>query len=224
MRRGRLTGTNNAGSSCSLHKLELPMQLPQLLHRFNSEGDADPILHARYKRQQKRSRPKETKKDKKKEKWGDDRRTRFWGDHWTPKPPFFGLSSPTPIFFLFFLLFFLYFPPWPNRDVKLSDSFGIFSDSRSLCAVFPSFDYCLNLNPCVSPDFRVSTLPFSPLYHYSGGVLLFAFFLSLYSQLGFTLYDLLVTFPYLFFTFLPFQLYWLLLKTTVCLSAWLPSS
>ena len=201
------------------------MQLPQSLHRFRLDGDADSILHARYKRQKKRSRPKDKKpkrqkKRPKKEKWGDDRRTRFGEIIGRQNPPFFGLSSPTDPF-----SFPLIFPPdqigtssqivwfsgffWISRFLGASVPFSLFSTIAS------------HLNPCVSPDFRVSTL-FFPLVSLSWRRFTVCF-LSLYSQLGFTLCGPLVILPY----FLPSTLPTLLVTvetTHVCLSTWLPSS
>lgn len=107
----------------------------------------------------------------------------IWGDHWTPKSPLFSASRHRQLF--------SFPPPWPNWDIKLSDSFGSlldFSHSRSFCAVFPFFDYIASPWIPASPRIFTSPLFLSPLYHYSGGVFtlcfFFFFFLSLYSQLG----------------------------------------
>lgn len=135
----------------------------------------------------------------------------IWGDHWTPKPPFFRPLVTVPDPFLFSSIF-------PPDQIGTSNCLILwdFSDSRSFCAVFPFLTIA-------SPESL--RLPGFSRLHSSPLVSLFwrrfaLYFLSLYSQLEFTLCDLLVilfpsTFPTLLVT----------VETThVCLSAWLPSS
>lgn len=201
------------------------MQLPQLLHRFDSVETRIPFYTRVTKGKKKRSRPKD-KKPKKTKKETKKRKVRRWstntvlGRSLDAKTPLFSASRHRQTLSLFLL-----FSPLTKsgRQVKLSDSldsFGFLGFSELLCRL--PFFRLSHLNPCVSPDFRVSTL-FFPLVSLSWRRFTVCFFLSLYSQLGFTLCGPLVILPY----FLPSTLPTLLVTvetTHVCLSTWLPSS
>lgn len=185
-----------------------PTHLPQLLHRFDSKETRIPFYTRVTKGKKKWSRPREKKQKKK---TGKKRKVRrwstymIWGDHWTPKPPFFGLSSPSPTLFSFPL-----FSPLTRSGhpiVWFSGFFGI-SPIHGASVPFSLFWLLASPESLRLPGF--SRLHSSPLVSLFWRRLALCFLLvSLLSARVHSLWSPSYTLP---FYLLPFQLYWLLLK------------
>ena len=154
MRRGHLTGTNNAGSSYPL-QFELPTSLciasiaPSTYGTFGERETRIAILHARYEGEkgvQTKRRDKKPQKKRRSEAMIDDDDS---GRSLDAKTPFFRcLSSP--------LVAFSCAPDQIGRLVL----FGFLGFSGLLCRFFP-FLTCSSASPRI---FRVSTLPLVSLF------------------------------------------------------------